>query len=174
MKNILEMPLHFPNRKFRAAQASVNAQRARTSNLCGYVRVSTHKKHHRDCERTTKVSSYEFLCFREGNEYGEKIICGKVNISIRRSRYNGSNMFNRYQAAGASLIFWAHPTISTRNMHTTNARNFLGTNLGDYTFSGVKMSFGHTGNIREFRDLSQAYFANFAMDNFAIVAMMPQ
>ena len=128
--------------------------------------------HYPDGDRTAKVSSYELLRFRRSVEHGEKIICRKMNISICCGRNNWSNMLNWYQAAGAPLIFWAHPTISARNMHTANARNIVGTNLGDDTFSGVKVLFGHGGIIREFRDLSQACFANFAIDNFAIVAII--
>lgn len=57
-------------------------------------------------------------------------------------------------------------------MHTTNARNVVGTNLGDDTFSGFKVLFGHADIIREYRDKCQRNFAKNAMEKFAILAMM--
>jgi hypothetical protein len=58
-------------------------------------------------------------------------------------------------------------------MHICCRRDDIGANFGDDCVCGFEIRFCHGNIIRDFRDLCQDVFAIFAIDNFAILAIMP-
>lgn len=81
-------------------------------------------------------------------------------------------MIDWYQSARAALGLFSPPAIDAGYMHISRRRYDIGANFGDDCVCGFEIRFCHADIIRDFRDLCQALFAIFAIDNFAILAII--
>ncbi|WP_192931034.1 hypothetical protein [Brucella anthropi] len=97
----------------------------------------------------------------------QKIICSQRDIPLSRSSNNRADMLDWYKTSGPTLGFWVHPPINTGYVNTTDLRDIVNADFGDDALCGVKVFFCHSHTIRDYRELCQANFANFAIVYFA-------